>query len=381
MKASEPDAVTTRRCPRCTFTLVPHRPPAAMPGGPSAEVDVCPRCHGTFLDAGDAKAMLGDNAEPQTWQRTSAASFKGKGKLRCPDGHGALSVYNLQAPPGSGVDVDIDVCPECRGMWLDQWEAARVAQATRALMQSVAAPAVGDVEKKTGAGWYLFQLFSGMPVEEYNPVKRKPLVVLALIAACIIAFVVELSTADPVSFIRTFGVVPADLLAGRNVFSLVTHMFLHGGLAHIAANMWFLYTFGDNVEDRMGRRRFLVLYFVFGVVAALAQTFMSLGGTAPLVGASGAIAGLMGAYLMLFPRARVYQVLLFIRFKVPVFVYLSLWLLLQALLGYASLSGGAGAGVAWWAHLGGFVAGAVWGAFARARFGDGAELRATGTPG
>lgn len=337
---------------------------------------MCPRCHGTWLDAGDAKHMLGENAEPSTWERTTAAKFGGKGKLGCPSGHGALSIYRLQAPPGSGVDVEVDVCRVCMGMWLDAWEAARVAQATKrvAFVEDKAAVPLG--ERKTGAGWYLFMLFSGMPVEEYNPVRKARVVVLALMVACVIVFGLELGAPNPEQFITTFGMVPKDFMRGINVQSLLTHMFMHGGIAHLLSNMWFLFTFGDNVEDRVGRVRFLVLYVLFGVAAALLQLVMTLGSEAPLVGASGAIAGLMGAYVMLFPRVKLYSVILFIRFRIPIWVYLGLWMLMQVGLGYLSLQKNPeAAGVAWWAHIGGFAAGALWGALNRNKFGDGAELQ------
>ncbi len=359
-----------RRCPRCTFTLVPQQ-------RNDVTVDVCPRCQGAFFDAGEARALLGENAEPSTWERTSAARFVGRRRLLCPAGHGRLTAYALKAPPETGTEVEVDVCPVCLGMWLDAWEGARLAQATRDLARSGAVPA-GD--KRTGAGWYAFQLLTSLPVEEYQPVRRRPLVCYALIAACTVVFVLELASRSPEAFTRLYGVVPSDLLAGRHRWSVVTHMFLHGGVAHLAFNMYFLYTFGDNVEDRVGRLRFLVLYLVFGLCAMTSQLIFSLDSDLPLLGASGAIAGVMGAYLVLFPRARVYQVLFFIRFKVPVWFYLLAWLGLQAWWGFHELQVHQTGGVAWWAHVGGFAAGALWGALNRHKYADGAELSAAAPP-
>lgn len=366
--------MATRRCPRCTFTLVPHRPPAAVAGGPSAEVDVCPRCHGTWLDAGDAKHMLGENAEPTTWERTTAAKFGGKGRLGCPSGHGALSIYKLQAPPESGIEIEVDVCPVCMGMWLDAWEAARVAQSTKKLVADTRA--IPLQERKTGAGWYLFMLFSFLPVEEYNPIRKQRVVVLALILACAAVYALEVSVREQVAFLLTYGMVPKDVQGGVNVHSLVTHIFMHASVPHLLGNMWMLYTFGDNIEDRVGRVRFFFLFVVFGVMGGVLQLAMTLGSEVPLVGASGAIAGLMGGYLVLFPRAKLFTVLAFIRFKVPAWVWIGAWLLLNLLLGFVSLQKpGEAASVAWWAHIGGFVAGALWGAIARKKYGDGAELQ------
>src|ERR1043166_4458250 len=104
-----------RRCPRCTFTLVPQTKG-------STTIDICPRCNGAFFDAGEAKALIGENAEPSTWERTSAARFVGRRpSMPCPAGHGGLTGYALQSPPGSGVEVEVDVCPVCMGLWLDAW--------------------------------------------------------------------------------------------------------------------------------------------------------------------------------------------------------------------------------------------------------------------
>jgi membrane associated rhomboid family serine protease/Zn-finger nucleic acid-binding protein len=370
-----------RRCPRCTFALLPPRR-AASPGAgaapAAAAVEACPRCHGIFVQAAEAPALLGENAAVAVWARSSAARALGKSALLCPAGHGRLNAYRVLAPPGAGLAVEVDVCPACLGMWLDAWEAARLRQATRQLARepgyipSHAPPG----EEKDGPGWYLFQLLSGMPVEEYNPVRRRPVVVLAILLLCVAGFALGLAAPDRGAFLRAWGAVPAELAAGRGLFTIATHLFLHGSALHLLANLYFLYIFGDNVEDRVGRLRFLGLYLAFGI-AALVTQMASVGPTTlPLIGASGAIAGLMGAYLMLFPRTRVFVVVLFIRLRLPIAVYFGAWIALQAGLGLLSIVEGQVGGVAWWAHLGGFLAGALWGLAARGRYGDGAEARA-----
>lgn len=159
----------------------------------------------------------------------------------------------------------------------------------------------------------------------------------------------------------TFGMVPADLSAGPPApyWTLITCIFLHGGWLHLIANMWTLWIFGDNVEDRMGPVRFVAFYLTCGVAAALAQWLVHPTSTVPVVGASGAIAGVMGAYLVLYHRARI--VLLVPLFFWPLFVqvsalfFLFYWLFIQVVSG--SLDSGLGGGVAYWAHIGGFVAG------------------------
>jgi membrane associated rhomboid family serine protease len=140
-------------------------------------------------------------------------------------------------------------------------------------------------------------------------------------------------------------------------------MFLHGGWLHIAFNMWTLFIFGDNIEDRMGPLRFTAFYLLCGVLASAAHIALAPGSVTPTIGASGAIAGVLGAYLLLYPRGLVIvlvPILIFpFFFAVPAFLYLGLWVLLQFFSGVASLADSGAGGVAWWAHLGGFVAGIV----------------------
>ncbi len=164
------------------------------------------------------------------------------------------------------------------------------------------------------------------------------------------------------------GAAAADLGAvcsadKRELLGVFTAMFVHAGPAHIAGNMLFLWIFGDNVEDRVGHLRYLVFYLLCGVAAAAAQSFMAVDTIIPNVGASGAIAGVLGAYLILHPTARVQVVILplfFLPFFVPAIVLIGVWLVTQVFSGVAELGQAtAGSGVAWWAHIGGFIAGAV----------------------
>ena len=149
----------------------------------------------------------------------------------------------------------------------------------------------------------------------------------------------------------------------REPFTLITSMFMHGGWGHIAFNMLFLWIFGDNVEDRLGHRRYLFFYLLCGIVAALVQAYFTLDDLIPNVGASGAIAGIMGAYLILYPRAMVQVIILpifFFPFVVPAVALMLVWFLTQLLSGLEEIGQtSAGSGVAWWAHIGGFVAGAL----------------------
>ena len=155
-----------------------------------------------------------------------------------------------------------------------------------------------------------------------------------------------------------WGLVPADFAWDR----VVTSMFLHGGWAHIGGNMLYLWIFGDNVEDRLGHGRYLVFYLLCGAVAALAQTYVNPDSSVPMIGASGAISGVLGAYIVLFPHSRVLTIVPIVFFiqllEVPAIVLLGLWFLMQLLSGVGSLGDRADVGgVAFWAHVAGFVAG------------------------
>jgi membrane associated rhomboid family serine protease len=154
--------------------------------------------------------------------------------------------------------------------------------------------------------------------------------------------------------------------------TLFTAMFLHGGWFHIISNMWVLFIFGDNVEDRLGGTRYLVFYLMSGVAAGLLEAFVLPGSTMPMIGASGAIAGVLGAYLILYPRARIASLVpilfIFTIIEVPALIFLLFWFVSQLFSGWLAIGGAAGSGVAWWAHVGGFVFGmAAVGLFAQRR--------------
>jgi membrane associated rhomboid family serine protease len=204
--------------------------------------------------------------------------------------------------------------------------------------------------------------------------RRFPLVSVLLIALNALVFFYEL-TLSPVGLdrlTRTWGLVPAQLAAHPLVawVTIFTSMFLHGGWLHIISNMWVLFIFGDNVEDRMGGALYLVFYLLGGIAAALMEAFILPGSRVPMIGASGAIAAVLGAYLVLYPLARVASLVpilfIFTIIEIPAFIFLLFWLVLQLFSGWLALGGATGSGIAWWAHVGGFAFGMVTvGLFAR----------------
>jgi membrane associated rhomboid family serine protease len=202
--------------------------------------------------------------------------------------------------------------------------------------------------------------------DENHGARGLPVVTWLLIAANVLVFLYEISLSVPElgEFILTYGAIPQEIEQGDDLFTLITSMFVHGGFGHIAGNMLFLWIFGDNIEQRFGRVFFLVFYVVAGLAATGAQIVANPGSSVPSVGASGAISGVMGAYVLLYPLNRV-RVLIWYWgiMQVPAFIFLGIWFLMQFIRGVAALSieTAQSGGVAFWAHVGGFVAGILGG--------------------
>jgi membrane associated rhomboid family serine protease len=207
------------------------------------------------------------------------------------------------------------------------------------------------------------------PLADVIPSRRTPVVTIGVIAINAIAFLYEimLDDAELRQFVTAYGVVPASF----SWLSVVTSMFLHGGWLHFLGNMLYLWIFGDNVEDRFGRPTYLLFYLFCGAAAALGQTFTQPYSDVPMIGASGAIAGVMGAYFVLYPHSRVLTAVLIVFFvdlvEIPAIFFLGIWFLMQLFSGLGSLGAGqATGGVAFWAHAVGFAVGAGAGSLWRA---------------
>jgi membrane associated rhomboid family serine protease len=201
-----------------------------------------------------------------------------------------------------------------------------------------------------------------IPLRDIIPSRTTPFVNVTLIGLNVLVFLYELSLGRAVNaFTLYWGLVPAAF----SWVTVFTSMFLHGGFLHVAGNMLYLWIFGDNVEDRMGHGRYLVFYLLCGTAAALAQTITVPDSVVPMVGASGAIAGVMGAYFVLYPRSRIVTLIpIFFFFQiieVPAIFFLGIWFLMQFVSGVGSIvstvDSGATGGIAFWAHVAGFVAG------------------------
>ena len=210
-----------------------------------------------------------------------------------------------------------------------------------------------------------------IPIRDTIQSKNYPVVNTIIIGANVLLYLVQLAQGDRLNeFIITYGLVPARYSVpqiaayftfSQQILSFFSFMFIHGGFLHLLGNMWSLYIFGDNVEDRLGPIRYLLFYLLCGLLSGLSHLFINLHSQVPTIGASGAIAGVMGAYILLFPGAKILTLIpiFFIPYfiQIPAFLFLGFWFLLQ-FISAAGSSGQAG-GVAWWAHIGGFLFGMI----------------------
>lgn len=340
------------------------------------QIDACPVCNGAWFDAGELDLLAGESSDLEhALDPDSLASKRG-----CPRGCGIMRVHDL---PGM-IRTPVDHCPKCKGIWLDGHERHKLAKSTTREGQQ-------DLTKRLarrGAIWAA-QLLVQLPVEVENPVHTTPWVVITILVALFSSFalqllgILDLGNCIPGAGGLPSGAMLGDLADGATIrdlclapvagslkhqwstlgpvaisqgswYTLTTHWLLHGGWAHLLGNCYFLYIFGDNVETLFGRKRFALLFLGAALVGGLAEVLLTQNTTAPIIGASGGIAGVMAAYLWCFPRNKLFQVVLFVQLKLPVWVYLFVWVGFQAVMGVLETSD---AGVAWFSHLFGFAFG------------------------
>lgn len=198
------------------------------------------------------------------------------------------------------------------------------------------------------------------PLYDENRSKKRPLINWGLIAINVIVFIWQLSNGMSYRTMRDFGEIPSLLMGGKRLYTVITSMFLHGDFVHIGSNMYYLFIFGDNIEDAFGHTKYLILYLIFGIVGGIVHSaatvfFQPWDSNIPAIGASGAISGVLGAYLVFFPNARIVSLVFYYFFirmvRIPALAFLGFWFLLQLLMS------GTQSGVAYWAHIGGFIAG------------------------
>jgi len=207
-----------------------------------------------------------------------------------------------------------------------------------------------------------------IPYKDDNPLHIVPVVTILIIALNLLVFVIQvMSGVDTRSIVYSYGAIPSSLISFESrqpihpVLTIFTSMFMHGGLFHLAFNMLYFWIFGNNIEERLGHLRFMLFYLFCGVVAAFSHTLASPGSNIPMIGASGAVSGMLGAYILLYPMAKV-STIVFLGFyitviKIPALIVIGFWAIIQVLSGLISQGTANQGGVAFFAHVGGFVAG------------------------
>lgn len=313
-----------RQCPACSCSMF-------ITDFQGHEVDQCPSCAGVWFDNDEIHATYDNLSLPES-------------NRQCPHCRDVL----LEADLLDGHAIRIDICSQKHGAFVDYEELEHVRHSKD--IQS----AIKEVEQKTGAKSWLFQFFTLMPVEYNIRPKSKPVVTQALIALNILIFLLQHGSGMQLSDapILEWGFIPAHLSEGSHLYTLISSQFLHGSWMHLLGNMYFLYIIGDNIEDVLGKVRYVFTYLALGIIACLGHWLLNAQDITPMVGASGAISGLFGMYVVLFRRAMLTQMFVFFQFKLPVWGYFLIWFSLN-LLGQVV----GGEGIAYMAHIGGFAAG------------------------
>ncbi len=369
-----------RSCARCGYPMVGqfHE---------GIRVDHCHRCGGSVIEPGGVASNVGHWAEPSFWKATLGRETQGE-VLSCPACPGQMTGFQV---PWDGRSVVVDHCGTCGALFLDKGEGEKlVAIVQQAESQGAFSGARDKLGKKTKPmrptydveaeltdaqdstdkpplPVYIFQIFTGMPVEVWNPVRHSAMwtrgltAVLGILFFCSIGISVGLGSQENIE--RALGylaLIPQNILHAERLWTLATHMFLHGGILHLLGNAYFLNVFGDNVEDRLGSHQFFGIFILSGMLGGVFQVIFQADPNIAVVGASGGIAGLMGAYFVLFPRVKVWMVFFFMQFRVPIAFYFAGWVLVNLLGWYLG-----GHTIAWWAHLGGFLSGCLLAFFLR----------------
>lgn len=327
-----------KHCPRCSHQTL------QTTDYHDQEIDVCPRCAGLWFEAGefDASMQVEEGASIELKKRKPHE----KTQMRCPDCGTAMDRHHLMP----GYSLEIESCSNGHGSWIEreELEEARAAK-------TLAAP-LEQLNGSTSWRTWLFQFVTQMPVEYNIQPRNRPWATWALILLNTLIFIAPMAAPQLAESIFQGAMVPSDISRGMHLETLLTSQFLHGGWMHLLGNMYFLWLTGDNLEDALGHVRFLLVYLACGTVAALAQTFADPSSGIPVIGASGAIAGLFGLYLLWFRKASLTLMIFIYQKKVAPWVFFLIWL------GFNLIGMAAGEqGVAYMAHIGGFAAGLVTG--------------------
>lgn len=334
-------------CPTC------ERQPLEEHDFHGEEVDVCRQCQGVWFEKSDLDNLIAakcDQIEEVNYT-DNLGEHQRAARCDCPDCGKRMQVFHLLEE----YHLDLRVCVACSGAWATRETVSQVVNS------SVIKHALEDMNRNVSWKTWVFEFLSRMPVEYNLKARRTPWVTYGLILINTLIFLGYFYDERLTWMaIDNFAAMPAEIQSGQSLWTLVTATFLHGGWLHLAGNMYFLWLTGDNLEDALGHWRFLGLYLLCGILAGVVSVLANLGGTIPSVGASGAIAGLFGMYLLWYPKASLTFMFIFWQKKLAPMWYFALWLGLNFLGMYLGEQG-----VDYWAHIGGFAVGLAIGAAMR----------------
>ena len=356
------------RCPGCNGDLKEYKYGRNV-------VDICPSCKGVWFDSRELKEFV-DSLLRERNDIPDADIILDRDVERPAELPGQLKSCHCCRTVNYAYDSNIilDRCAGCEGIWADGGEVYKLAVHRKgnphlhALGTSLVEEQKNaqrlddllDVSASLGRSpaWVLFGPRIILPFSDDIKTGIVPGVVIAIIALNLAIFAYQsVFVEDLSSFFRAFGLIPAAVLSGGGYFSFISSMFLHVGILHLVGNMFFFWIFGDNVEEALGHWRFLGFYLLFGFVASLLHILTNMQSSIPTIGASGAVAGGMGAYLVRYPYAKVKTLFICRVIDIPAYFYLGGWIVLQVIYGMIYLSAGGHSGIAWFAHIGGFAAG------------------------
>lgn len=314
------------------------------------ELDHCRNCGGTFLDPGEGGELFGGAMVDESWIASESAVHLGEVDMFCPNDGRRMHRIEIS---NAGQAIQVEACKTCGGVWLDSGEGIKLRDALLRAGQDLHLRAATQKGLRRVAT-YLFQLLSGFPLEVWNPVRSFPTATVSLMASLTFIFTLQILLPDQVGehLLFAMAMFPEKIRQGTALWTLITSTFFHINLLHLASNLFFLYTFGDNIEDTLGSVRFFIIYGASALAGSLLQALLQPTPEYPVIGASGAISGLLGAYLILFRHIKLYQVLMLIRFRMNVLIYAALWFGLNVIL---ATNPETDVGV--YAHMGGFIMG------------------------
>ena len=360
------------KCPSCSNKLREVKSKTAL-------VDVCLDCKGIWFDSGEFVDFVRNLTESEKISPEEVRLFEPrtvhtlktvKESLKlCPRCNLAMKRFNYSYDS----NVFLDKCPNCKGIWTDGGEVQQVAgylkddPRIKTIGKDLAEHRQNLEDLKSWGGFgkalgmpvspfILFMPRIILPLSDENPRERFPILTISIITLCIAIYIGQVKFIDDIhTFFYFYGFVPKYFFD----IGLFSSMFLHGDTLHLIGNMFFLWIFGDNVEDRFSRLGYIVFYVSCGLTASLLHTVFNFNSPIPAVGASGAISGVMGAYLIFYPKAKINMLFIYRVVRVNASIYLAIWFIFQLMFALTTFGANAGTGIAWFAHIGGFVFGAL----------------------